>query len=80
MYLKILVLFPILLILGLGLFGLGMDADSDPWVSSDAGPGSLDVAVSTNLCCMPGPAPGGCRATGPKHPLIATLHRRAQVR
>ena len=76
---KILVLFPILLILGLGLFGLGMDADSDPWVSSDAGPGSLDVAVSTNLCCMPG-APPGCRSTGPESPLTASLHRRAQVR
>ena len=48
---KILALFPILLILGLGHFGLGMDADSDPWVSSDAGPGSLDVDGSTNLCC-----------------------------
>ena len=76
---KILFLFPILLILGLGLFGLGMDADSDPWVSSDAGPGSLDLAVSTNLCCMPG-APPGCRVPGPKGPLTSSLHRRAQVR
>ena len=79
MYWKTFVLFPILLILGLGLFGLGMDADSDPWVSSDAEPGSLDFAMSTNLCCGGG-APPGCRATGPKHPLTATLHRRAQVR
>jgi len=76
---KILFLFPILLILGLGLFGLGMDADSDPWVSSDAGPGSLDVLVSTNLCCFPG-APPGCRVPGPKGPLTSSLHRRAQVR
>jgi len=79
MFWKILVLFPIFLIVGLGLFGLGMDADSDPWVSSDAGPGTLDVAVSTNLCCMPGDPPS-CRATGPQHPLPAVLHRRAQVR
>ncbi len=79
MFSRILVLFPILLLLGLGLFSLGMDADSDPWMSSDAEPGSLDVAVSTNLCCGPG-APPGCRATGPKSPLTTSLHRRAQVR
>lgn len=75
---KTLVLFPILLISGLGLFGLGMDADLDPWVSSDA-TGSLDFDGSTNLCCGGG-APPGCRATGPKSPLPASLHRRAQVR
>ena len=79
MFWRILVLFPILLLLGLGLFSLGMDADSDPWVSSDAGPGTLDVAVSTDLCCGPGNPPS-CRATGPSNPLTATLHRRAQVR
>jgi len=76
---RILVLFPIFPILGLGLFGLGMDADSDPWVSSDAGPGTLDVAVSTDLCCFPGPPPP-CLATGPEQPLATVLHRRAQVR
>jgi len=79
MFWKVLVLFPTLLILGLGLFGLGMDADSNPWVTSDAGPGSLDVALSTNLCCFPG-GPPGCFATGPKQPLTTVLHRRAQVR
>ncbi len=79
MFSRILVLFPILLLLGLGLFSLGMDADSDPWMSSEEGPGTLIVAVSTDLCCGPG-APPTCRATGPSNPLTATLHRRAQVR
>lgn len=77
MFWRILVLFPILLLLGLGLFSLGMDADSDPWMSSDAEPGTFDV-VGTELCCFPGSPP--CRASGPSNPLTATLHRRAQVR
>jgi hypothetical protein len=79
MFWRILLLLPIFLILGLGFFVLGMDADSDPWMSSDAGPGTLDSAVETNLCCGPGNPPG-CRVPGPKQPLTPELHRRAQVR
>ena len=75
------VFFPIFMLLGLGLFSLGMDPDSDQlMISIDSAPNTLDLAVSTNLCCMPGTPPPFCRATGPNNPLPTSLHRRAQVR
>jgi hypothetical protein len=79
MFWRISVVSPVLLLLGLGLFAPGMDADSDPWMSDDARPGTFDIVVDAELCCGPG-APPTCRSTGPSSPLTATLHRRAQVR
>jgi len=81
MFWRIFVFFPMFMLLGLGLFSLGMDADADPlMISIDSAPHTLDLAVSTNFCCMPGNPPPYCRATGPNNPLLTSLHRRAQVR
>ena len=81
MFWRIFVFFPMFMLLGLGLFSLGMDADSDQlMISIDSAPNTLDLAVSTNLCCFPGNPPPPCRATGPNSPLLTSLHRRAQVR
>ncbi len=81
MFWRFFVFFPMFMLLGLGLFSLGMDPDSDQLLMSsiDSAPDTLDLAVSTNLCCGPG-TPPGCRATGPNNPLPTSLHRRAQVR
>ncbi len=81
MFWRIFVFFPMFMLLGLGLFSLGMDADSDQlMISIDSAPNTLDLEVSTNLCCFPGEPPPYCRATGPNNPLPTSLHRRAQVR
>ncbi len=68
----------IFFLFGFGLFSLGMDPDFDQFTNiMDPEPTMVDV--ETSLCCGGGPPPQ-CRATGPKSPLPASLHRRAQVR